>query len=161
MTNVETEGTKLMVDNQKDIPSNGFTTKGATLIELVVILVWLGCIILGANLLCTQFGGGKGWLLGGFIGGVIGSLALLVLSGVRQFLFQGIPFFPRCCNECSPKSYRIQKDNAGLCLVCACGARYRKRGRRFIIVNADDTESPYLVWVPFRGWRRDEGAYVA
>jgi len=33
--------------------------------------------------------------------------------------------------------------------VCRCGGRYRRRGRRFVIVNDDGTETPYLVWRHF------------
>ncbi len=144
-----------MKHNLNDISKIGCATKGATLFELLIILAWFGCIITGAKFCCNKVGGPHCWLFGGLVGGVVGFLALLGIAGIKQLLFEGIPHYPMCCNGCIPKAYSVRKCDTGYCLVCACGVHYRKHGRRFLIVNDDGTETPYLVWVPLFGWKRD------
>ena len=40
-------------------------------------------------------------------------------------------------------------------LFCQCGARYKKKGRRFFEVLPDGSLQPYMIWRAFKGWLPD------
>jgi hypothetical protein len=46
-------------------------------------------------------------------------------------------------------------QNGEKAYLCRCRARYYRRGLRFVEINADGKELPYLRWRPFRGWFPD------
>jgi hypothetical protein len=71
--------------------------------------------------------------------------------------YSGMPSYPACrTGKCRSSNYQRQTlDKGGYALFCACGAPYRKHGRRFYEVQPDSSLRPYRVWRPFRGWFPD------
>jgi hypothetical protein len=130
-----------------------------TLIELIFFIVMIECVLQGGKLGRHIVGGVHGWLLGGFLGLIAFFLAVAVLALLGD-LWGGMPRLPKCRNGCcrGPGMFRGEGDYEFEVIgeeyrhVCRCGHRYRRRGRRFVEVNEDGTEAPYLVWRPFRGW---------
>ena len=139
-------------------------SSGFTLIELLVIVAMLFCILVGARTAQSLMGGRYAWLLGGSVGCfsfLLGAAALVLLMDLWT---GGLPRLPKCRNGCcrgpgmsrGDGDYDIGRTGEDYHYVCRCGGRYRRRGRRFVIVNDDGTETPYLVWRPFRGWFPDD-----
>jgi hypothetical protein len=68
-----------------------------------------------------------------------------------------MPHLPKCregtCR--GTYAYKLAKFGEEYLLVCRHGGRYKRRGRKFVTVNEDGTETSYLVWRPFRGWFPD------
>jgi hypothetical protein len=108
----------------------------------------------------------------GFIVGIGGTIAgAVVLWVVFGFLWLmliawvlgAIPSRPVCKNGCCrPRDYEScygeTKDSGWL--MCRCGDRYLFHGRgyrRFMLLNADNSLTPYMRYVPCIGWRKDEG----
>lgn len=145
-------------------PTRRFASFGLTLIELLVFVALMVCVLEGARIGQHVFGGKWGWLSGGFLGCFsffLGALALLLLL---ELWFGGIPRLPRCRNGCcrGPGMFRgygdytLKKLGDHYCNVCGCGLLFRRRGRRFVSVSDDGTETPHLIWHPFRGWFPDD-----
>ena len=137
---------------------------GFTLIELLAFVVMILCVVEGAKIAQLIVGGKYGWLLGGFLGFVsffLGGLALALLKDLW-----GGGGLPKCRNGCcrgpgmfrGHGDYTHRKVGEEYHLVCGCGVRHERRGRRFVVVNDDGTETPHLVWRPFRGWFPDRSA---
>jgi hypothetical protein len=136
--------------------------RGFTLIEILGFIVFVVCVIYGAKLGQHI---AESWY-GGLLGGVLGALAFiacgLALAGVKD-LWKGWGL-PMCRNGCCRGpgyfsgygDYDIQKSGREYYKVCKCGDRYKRRGNRFVLVNKDSTETPYLIWRPFRGWFLDK-----
>jgi len=116
----------------------------------------LVCMLLVARAVHGRVAGLWGWvvgLAGGFAVFFVGMLALGFLGDVA---FRGVPIRPRCRNgRCGAADYQMETVDGHLMMVCKCGDRYRRRGRRFMIVNPDGSEAPFMVWRPFRGWFED------
>ncbi len=138
---------------------------GFTLIELLVFVALLVFMKFGADFVHARVSGIFGWLLGGFLG--LGAfLAVgLALTLLKDLAVGGIPRLPRCregtCRgpgmfRADNGNYKSQKVGEIYIDVCQHGGRYKRRGKRFVIVNDDGTETPYLIWRPFRGWFPDE-----
>jgi prepilin-type N-terminal cleavage/methylation domain-containing protein len=126
--------------------------RGFTLIELLAFIVLAGFLVAGVHLL--------GWLWGTILGVIAFVLAGSALALLRDG-FEGIPRLPRCRNGCCRGpglflgdygDYRIGDEHD---LVCRCGIRHKRRGKRFVVVNDDGTEISHLIWRPFRGWFPD------
>lgn len=122
---------------------------GFTLIELLVIFGMITLTIVG-------------YRLAGLLGCAVGFLVVPVVAGIVG-LFQclvkdGIPTLPRCRNGlCSGSSdYEIKRFDDDFFLVCKCGGRYKKFGRRFMQVTDQGGKMPYMIWRPFKGWFPDE-----
>ena len=125
---------------------------GFTLIELLVFIVMIVCVVAGANIAQEKFGWKFAWLLGGFSG-----LLLFLLGGLGFAALIDCAFgsgLPKCRDEtcCKPDDYEIRQFGKEYNYVCQHGVRYMRRGKRFVIVSEDGTESPYLIWRSFRGW---------
>lgn len=128
---------------------------GATLIGLLAILLLIGFVVAGVHL----FGWLRGVAAGVLVFFVTGSTLALVRDG-----FEGVPRLPKCLNGCcrgpglllGHGDYTIEKIGGEYNRVCQCGIRHKRSGRRFVVVSEDDTEIPYLVWRPFRGWFPDQ-----
>lgn len=144
--------------------SRHYDSVGFTLIELLVIVVMVFCVIQGVSFGRHIVGGWYGKALGGIAGFVVffvGSFAWVTV--MQLWTGQGLP---KCRNGCcrGPGNFRgdgdydIGRVGDEHVWVCRCGSRYRRRGRRFVIVNDDGKETPYLVWRPFRGWYADGAA---
>jgi hypothetical protein len=135
---------------------------GATLIEFLAFVVLIWFVLAGAHLAHSRYGSWLGSLLGGVVGLLSFLLAVLALALVKDG-FGGMPPLPRCRNGCcrGPGTFRGYGDYEIVQFgdqhyrVCRCGIRHKRSGNRFVIVNADGTEIPYLVWRPFRGWFPD------
>jgi hypothetical protein len=136
---------------------------GLTLIELVVFVAMIVCVVEGGGIGHRIVGGRFGWLLGGFSGCFSFFLALAALVLLMDFWVGGVPRLPKCRNGCccgpgmfrGHGDYTHRKVGDEYHLVCGCGIRHERRGRRFVVVNDDGTETRYLVWRPFRGWFPD------
>jgi hypothetical protein len=136
--------------------------EGATLIEFGCCLTILAAAVIG-------FSAGKHWYgwLGGAAGAFLLPAALLSLGWLGVFLtawiFGSVPNFPPCPNRCC-RSADYNLDFTGLVRdwtwKCQCGIRFRKLGRgsrRLMIVNPDNSHTPYMRYVPCLGWRKDNG----
>lgn len=136
-----------------------------TLIELIGFLVLFIFIYLFGHLIHAKIGGILGWL----IGGLAGIAAFLVVGAtlvlLKNLAVGGIPHLPRCLEGTCRGSgmfigscgdYKWQKYGNTYNYVCKHGGHYNRHGGRFVIVNEDGTEEPYLIWRPFRGWLPDK-----
>ena len=134
---------------------------GATLNECGCLLVLLAAAILG---------GVQGWSLYGWWG-ILGAVVVPVtFIGLMQlsfmlalWIFGCLPDFPPCPNGCC-RSPDYKPEFAGpprdWRWKCHCGIHYRKLGpgsRRLMIVNPDNSHTPYMRYVPCLGWRNDKG----
>lgn len=124
-------------------------SRGFTAIELLVVFGIIAFIIVG-------------YRLAGFLGGAIGLLVIPAGAGIVA-MFQclvkdGIPMHPYCQNgRCRGSSnYEIKRFDNDFFLVCKCGGRYKKFGRRFMQITEQGEKIPYLIWRPFRGWFPDK-----
>jgi hypothetical protein len=71
-------------------------------------------------------------------------------------VWRGRPPIPDCRRgRCGSSDYFIEMQNGEKTYLCRCRARYCRRGFRFVEINADGKEVPYLRWRPFRGWFPD------
>lgn len=129
---------------------------GFTLIEILFLYAMVGFVIAGVVLLGGQFGR----LLGGFFGFLAFIIVVLAWGAVIDFGFKGFPRLPTCRDGCcrGVDDYEFHKFGDDYVWVCRRGVRYRRRGRRFVAVNEDGTESAHLIWRPFRGWFPDKAA---
>ncbi len=142
-------------------PNRRHASAGFTLIELLAIVVLVFCVLQGVNFGRQMVGSWYGKLLGGFAGFLLFFLGLFAWATLMD-LWTGRGL-PKCRNGCcrGPGNFRGDGDyDIGRIAeehvwVCRCGGRYRRHGRRFVIVNDDGVETPYLVWRPFRGWFPD------
>ena len=140
------------------------TPSGFTLIELLVFIVMIVCVFEGAKVARHLVGGKYAWVLGGLLGFVAFILGGAVLCLLMDLW--GGSGLPKCRNGCcrGPGMWRGDGDYTHGQLgeeyhyVCRCGGCYRRHGKRFVVVNDDGTERPYLVWRPFRGWSPDDSA---
>jgi len=130
---------------------------GFTLIEFIAFIAMVVCVAAVAHASHDVIGGRSGWLVGGLLGLLLFILIVFAFAAVVDFGFKGVPRLPKCRNGCCRgEAYAIQEFRGGFVRVCRCGGRYKRRGKRFVVVNEDGTEAPYLVWRPFRGWYPDE-----
>lgn len=140
------------------------TRTGATLVELLLVVVFLG-----AGIALARIAGNTGGLLGyvgGFIAGTVGAgVAFFALGFAFAFTFElltGIPTYPVCSNgkcrdgEASMTDYRLEDSTGQLIARCRCGIAYVKKGRRVAQMHADGSQTPYMIWKPLRGWFRDK-----
>jgi hypothetical protein len=136
--------------------------KGLTAIEL-------GCCL---GIVVSAF---SGFALGrhyfGWWGGLAGFILLPVtLQGflfliliLQEWIFGCIPLLPVCQRGCCRrKDYELKTGSLhqDWYWQCKCGTRYRKLGkgnRRFMLVNDDNSHTPYMRYVPCIGWRKDKG----
>jgi hypothetical protein len=136
---------------------------GFTLIELLVIIALIWCIVAGVKIGHDKIGGKIGGLIGGFLASLAFFIVLFALGALVDQIFSGAPRLPNCRNgSCCgtyffgySEDYETQKMGQGYVYVCRCGGRYKRRGKRFVEVNENGAEIPYLIWRPFRGWFPD------
>lgn len=137
---------------------------GATLVELLLIVVFLSVGIAVASVTGKQYG--LLGYVGGLIAGTVGSGVLLFALGFTfAFTFElltGMPAYPVCSNgkcrdgESSQTDYRLEDSTGQVIAWCRCGLGYVKKGRRVVRIHADGSEVPYMIWKPLRGWFPDE-----
>ena len=134
---------------------------GFTLIELFVFVVMIVCVVIGVKVAQQKFDFKFAGLLGGLLGFLFSFFGLMSYAALMHFIFgSGLP---KCQDEScrGPGNFRgdgdyaIRKFGEEYNYVCKHGVRYMRRGKRFVIVNDDGTETPYLIWRPFRGWFPD------
>ncbi|MGD0388888.1 MAG: hypothetical protein ABSC42_08040 [Tepidisphaeraceae bacterium] len=139
--------------NRRSRASLHHAALGLTLVELLVLIC---CAFLGA-LYARRAMGGWWWLLGGLVGYLLPLIGLIVFAFLSDLATGGMPRLPKCregtCR--GPYAYKYSKLGGEYYWVCGHGGRYRRRGRKFVIVDDDGRETPYLVWRPFRGWFPD------
>lgn len=147
----------------KQVPKKR-VTYGMTLIEMLCFMALVICVIMGVKFGHQIIGSWYGYLLGGILGVIVFLVCIFALSFVMH-LWSGTGL-PKCRNGCCRETgfssgndddYKIQKLKEEYYWVCKCGNRYQRRGRRFILINEDGTETPYLIWRRFKGWSPDEG----
>jgi len=148
----------LAIKNRKD-PGNAargaqrWAVSGFTLIEVLAFVFMILCVIGGVVFAQERLGGRFGWLWGGLAGLAAFFLLGLAWAAIMDFGFKGIPRLPRCRDGCCRgEDYKLQQYGEEFNWVCRHGVRYKRRGRRFVLVNDNGTETPYLIWRPFRGW---------
>jgi hypothetical protein len=132
-----------------------------TLIELLFFVFFA---LMGA--IAGMWGAHRyGWLggVGGFLVGFFGVWAgLYALGSVLEFfagiIYSGWPKRPACrTGKCHSRDYKLQRLADGQYgYGCGCGLQYRKRGLRFLEVQTDGSERPYMIWRAFRGWFPEE-----
>jgi hypothetical protein len=126
-----------------------------TLIELLAMFGLFLSAYAGYRLFGHWFDGTWNRVLGGFIGGftfVAGMMACLYL----QDRFAGMPYLPTCRNGCCRgEAYHLEKHNDRACWRCQCGDFYDRIGPRFVRLEGE-TEIPYLIYHPLKGWRPDQ-----
>lgn len=143
--------------------------RGMTLVEMLCFMALVPCILIGVFFGSAIIGNWYGWLLGAVLGFLAFFIPMMVWAVFKEF-WNGIGL-PKCRNGCcrgpgfsldDKGDYKIQEAGEGEFYdVCKCGDRYQKRGRRFVLINEDGTETPYLIWRPFRGWYPDKGHKIA
>jgi hypothetical protein len=149
-------------DSQPLSQRTRYLSNGMTLVELLVFISMVVCAFIGAGLGIKSI---TGWY-GGIIGGVLGFLTPVFCGFALALLmdsWKGTPPLPKCRNGCchgpgtffGDGDYDIQQDGEEFYRVCKCNDRYQRRGKRFVLINEDGTETPYLVWHRFRGWFDD------
>ncbi len=130
--------------------------KGIKLIEILVLFLLLFLGVTGALIGGRRFG-----VLGYPLGAIslIASFYLVVLFGslIEHLAVGGIPRIPRCRRgPCRKRDYSVVKISEGRWgFRCKCGDTYDKLGRRFVSLSDGGIETPYLKWIPFRGWRKE------
>lgn len=137
---------------------------GMTLVEMLCFMVLIPCMLIGALLANAMIGSWYGWLIGAALGFLVFFVFLMGLA-LLQESWSGQGRLPKCRNGCCrgpghfsfDSDYDWQKFGEEYYNVCKCGDRYKRRGRRFVLINADGTETSYLIWRRFRGWCPDEG----
>lgn len=129
-----------------------------TLIEAIVLMVWLACGAASA----LYFGGRHGWSAGvaGAVGGMIAPYALV--KGLMWIESKWLPAHPPCrSGRCSSGDYLIKVDPrepGAFIHVCKCGDTYKRvrtqpRGsERFVQLGEDGRIIPYLFHRPWRSW---------
>jgi len=129
-----------------------------TLFELITACLVLASAAVGSYALGFRFG------VPGYIAGALagpGGLYLIFRIAIflENFLWGGIPRFPPCENGvCTKEDYHVVESALGIAFQCNCGAVYVKNGRRFLkVVPQLPTPTPFLIWVPFKGWLPDSG----
>jgi hypothetical protein len=131
--------------------------RGTNIIELLYFFAMFIGAFLGAHYARQVMGTRWGWPLGGIIGFLLPVIALGALKLLLDFAVGGVPRFPNCregtCRGL--EAYKLEKRGDEFHMVCRHGGRYNRRGRRFVMVNDDGIETPYLIWRPFRGWCSD------
>lgn len=129
--------------------------KGLNLIEVLMFFVMFLGVFAGVII-------SEKPVLGGFVGLIASFIAVVAWALLSDLLFGG--FLPKCrqggcdANLFHNSGYEVHFAGEESYYVCRHGGRYKRRGKRFLIVNDDGTESPYLVWRPFRGWFPDVAA---
>jgi hypothetical protein len=131
-------------------------SSGFTFIEVLLFFLMLLCVVIGVVIAHERWGGRFGWLWGGIAGLVLFLVLGLVWALIVDFGVKGIPRLPRCRDGCCRgEDYKLQQFGEEFYWVCQHGVRYKRRGRRFVVVNDNGIETPYLIWRPFRGWFSD------
>jgi hypothetical protein len=127
--------------------------RGLTFIEIAVFVSMVGFVIATAIVFNPAFG----WLGSALLGTLIFCSSALGLVLIVDYGIKGVPRIPGCKNGCCRGlfDYDVREFGGEFVQVSRCGGRYRRNGRRFVIVNDDRTETPYLIWRPFRGWFPD------
>jgi len=136
---------------------------GMTLIEMLCFIVLVIFILIGVFFGSAIIGSWYGWLLGAVLGLFVFLVSLMALAVLKD-LWTGSGL-PKCRNGCCRGpgyfrgygNYDTRKVGEEYYDVCKCGDRYQRRGKRFVLVNEDGAETPYLIWRRFRGWCSDEG----
>jgi hypothetical protein len=154
------------MNNKRNTKRRHYSALGFTPIEFLAFIAMVVCVLSGAKVAHERVGGNFGWLLGGFFGFFVFFLVGLAWAALIDFGIKGVPRLPKCRNGCCRGpgmflgygDYEIRKFGEEYNRVCRCGVRYKRRGKRFVVVNDDGTESPYLIWRPFRGWFPDTTA---
>lgn len=127
-----------------------------TLIEMIMFPLYLLLIASCVRWAVHRYGwrGGIGRFIFVF---VLLPLVPFALGLLVSAVYSGMPSYPACrTGKCRSSNYqRRTLDKGGHALFCACGAPYRKRGRRFYEVQPDGSLHPYMVWRSFRGWFPD------
>ncbi len=130
--------------------------KGVSLIEILILFLLLFLGVTGAVIGGRRFG-----VLGYPLGAIslIASFFLLALfaSLIEHLAVVGIPSIPPCRRgPCRKRDYSVVKLSEGRwAFRCKCGDTYDKLGRRFVSLSNEGIETPYLKWIPFRGWRKE------
>lgn len=137
--------------------------RGATLVEMICLMALVLCILIGVFFVTVIVESWYGWLLGV----ALGFLAFFIFGAIWNVfkeLWSGSGL-PKCRNGCcrgpgfslgDEGDYDIQETGEEFYRVCKCGDHYQRRGKRFILINEDGTETPYLIWRRFRGWCPDK-----
>ena len=127
-----------------------------TLIETIMFPLYLLLIASCVRWAVHRYGwrGGIGRFILVF---VVLPLVPFALGLLASAIYWGMPSYPACrTGKFRSSNYqRWTLDKGGHALFCACGASYRKRGRRFYEVEPYGSLRPYMVWRAFRGWFPD------
>jgi hypothetical protein len=99
--------------------------------------------------------------VGGFLLGTLATMGTLMLLAFVMIWFQkqislGVPSRPACKNGCcTADDYKMLETSPPM-WMCKCGDCYDRRGKRFVRIDPDGKEIPYLRWKPFGSWVADE-----
>ena len=136
----------------------GLKDRAFVLLELIAFLLLLACVWVGVTIVHAHVVGLPGFILGGLAGVCAFLVCGAFIALLVDYGFRGVPRIPKCkSGRCLANDYEIRNVGDKYLRVCACGEQYRRRGRRFVVVEKQGIEIPYLIWQPFRGWRPDTG----
>jgi hypothetical protein len=129
---------------------------GFTLIEFLAFLCMTALVVVGGFVGSGAIEGRFGWMVGGIAGFAAFVVGGLVCAWFLQRFFIGNPRLPTCREgSCVAKDYTLEELHGDYDWVCRHGIRYKRKGRRFVVVDGSGNETPYLIWRPFKGWRSD------
>jgi hypothetical protein len=127
-----------------------------TLIETIMFPLYLLLIVACVRWSVHRYGW-RGTLVGLILVFIVIPLVAFGLGLLVSAVYSGMPSYPACrTGKCRSFNYQRRTfGQSGYALFCACGALYRKRGRRFYELQPDGSLRPYMVWRAFRGWFPD------
>ena len=129
--------------------------------ELLFIVVWIACGIVGSLVLRHHLGS-----LGiplGFVGGV--ALAFGAFQLIKLLVDKWVPEFPPCqCGLPEHNNYTFERwnenengsINGGIYICPQCGKRYLKTLRRFQQILPDGSFYPYMTHRPLGRWKQEQ-----
>lgn len=128
--------------------------------EADVRMFWLLGYTLCSVLLAWLLGGRIGvwgYVLGAMLGILAAHFSIHTVLWLIEAVWRGRPPVPDCRRaRCGFIDYYVEDEAPGpKTYLCRCGIRHRRRGLRYVVVEEDGTEKPFLRWRPFRGWFPD------
>jgi heme/copper-type cytochrome/quinol oxidase subunit 2 len=126
---------------------------GITLLEIIIAFVFILIVIV-----CSIFAGNRyGYL--GFLIVIAVVVSIFALSWIWDTIYLRwiipTPNLPTCIKgKCNENEYAVEYDKKKIDFIytCRCGDKYFMKRRILMKISAEGIETPYMKWIPFRGW---------